>query len=247
MKSISLRVGLSVLAVSVLPSIGSAATVIVNADEWAMSDTGFSQAGAANVDRFVQNIVSEFGPRIHAYSTNFGYTESALGTSMANAGATYSTGLGITFDLPTLSTYDGILLGGNYLSAGQLTTLSSYVSNGGNVYISAGTGLGGAAAEAAAWNGFLSAYNLQLVGAYVGPTGNVAMSGDTIFDGVSQLYFNNANGMTVTGNVVCCSNQALFGVSRMPDPNVIPLPASGVLLGAALVGAGAAMRRRKRG
>ncbi|GAA0297492.1 VPLPA-CTERM sorting domain-containing protein [Rhodovulum strictum] len=244
MSDFSVRAGLAALALAVLPSLGSAATVIVNADEWATTDTGFAQAGAANVDRFVANLVSEFGTKIHAYSTNFAYTGASLAASMAAAGATYTTGLGITFDLPTLSTFDAILLGGNYLDGTQLATLSSYVTGGGNVYISAGTGVGGAAAEAAAWNPFLSAYNLQLVGNYVGPTGNVAMSGDTIFDGVSQLYFNNANGMTVTGNVVCCADQALFGVSRT-DISAVPLPASGLLLGAALAGAGLAARRRR--
>lgn len=241
MNRIFLRGHLAGLMLALLPTLGSAATVIVNADEWATTDTGYSQAGSSNVDQYVQNLVTEFGTTIHAFSNNFAYTGSGIANSMANAGATYTTGLGITFDLPTLSTYDAILLGGNYLSATQLTTLSSYVSGGGNVYISAGTGVNGAAVEAAAWNPFLSAYNLQLIGNYVGPTGNVAVSGDPVFNGVSQLYFNNANGMTVTGNVVCCGNQALFGVSRV---TAVPVPASGVLLVSVLVGAGIGFRRR---
>lgn len=246
MTTISLRAWLVATAVAVLPAVASAATVIVNADEWATTDTGFAVAGSANVNQFVANLVGEFGTKIHAYSTNFAYTGSSIASAMSSAGATYTTGLGITFDLPTLSGYDAILLGGNYLDGTQLATLSSYVSGGGNVYISAGTGAGGAATEAGAWNPFLSAYNLQLVGDYVGPTGNVAVSGDPIFNGVSQLYFDNANGLTVTGNVVCCSNQALFGVSRSDVP-AVPLPASGLLLGAALAGAGAVVRRRKTG
>jgi hypothetical protein len=156
--------------------------------------------------------------------------------------------LGITFDLATLNTYSGIFLGGSYLNASQQAVLSQYVAGGGNVYISAGTGAGGAVAEANAWNGFLSAFNIQLTGAYVGPfSTNIATSGDAIFNNVNQLYFDNGNGMALTGSVVCCSannNQALFAVVRT-NVAPVPLPAGGLLMlsGAAL--GGFVLRRRK--
>ena len=235
------------LSLGFLASVTQAATIIVNADEWATSNTGYTQAGASNVDQFAQNLVAEMGTTLHAYSTNFAYTQSAFNTSLANAGATYTTGTGISFDLATLNTYSGIFLGGTYLSAAEQIVLGQYVAGGGNVYISAGTGIGGAAAEAAAWNTFLNPFNIQLTGSYVGPTGNIATGGDAIFNGVNQLYFNNANGMALTGNVVCCSpnnNQALFAVSRM-NPAAVPLPAGGVLLLSAGALGGFALRRRK--
>lgn len=237
------------LSLGFLASVSQAATVIVNADEWATTETGYAQAGAGNVDQFAQNLVAEMGTSLHAYSTNFAYTGGSFGTSLTNAGATYSTGTGISFDLPTLNTFSGIFLGGTYLSAAEQTVLGQYVAGGGNVYISAGTGAGGAAAEANAWNPFLSAFNIQLTGSYVGPfSTNVATSGDAIFNGVNQLYFDNGNGMALTGNVVCCSansNQALFAVSRM-TPSAVPLPAGGVLLlSVGALGGLVARRRRK--
>lgn len=247
MKPISLYAAVAALTLGLMAPSADAATIIVNADEWATTETGYSQAGSANVDQYVQNIVAEMGTTLHAFSNNFAYTGSSFAASMSNAGANYTTGTGIAFDLATLSTYSGILLGGTYLSAAQQGILSQYVANGGNVYISAGTGIGGAAAEAAAWNGFLNPFNIQLVGNYVGPTGNIATSGDALFNGVNQLFFNNANGMALTGNVVCCSannNQALFAVSRMPTA-AVPLPAGGLLLVSAGLFGGLVMRRRK--
>lgn len=236
------------LCLGFLVTSAQAATIIVNADEWATTNFGYSQAGTANVDQYAQNLVAEMGTTLHAFSTNFAYTQSNFATSLGNAGATYTVGTGITFDLPTLNTYSGIFLGGTYLNAAQQTVLSQYVAGGGNVYISAGTGIGGPAAEAAAWNTFLSPFNIQLIGNYVGPAGNIATAGDAIFNGVSQLYFNNANGMAVTGNVVCCSannNQALFAVSRM-DPSAVPLPAGGLLLLSAGALGGLTLRRKKK-
>jgi hypothetical protein len=239
------RLAVAATALCLAATTASSATIVVSADEWALSDTGYANAGLANVDTYVQNIVAEFGPRLHAFSTNFSYTGAQLAASMANAGATYSTGLGITFDLPTLSTFDGILLGGNYLSDAEETVLGQFVAGGGSVYIVAGTGIGGAAAEAEAWNDFLSPFDIQLIGSYVGPTGNVAVSGDPLFSGVSQLYQDNANGMQLTSKVVCCASQPLYAVSR-DSTTVIPLPASGLLFMPILLVCGYLLRRRAR-
>ena len=239
------RLAVASVALCLAASTAGSATIVVSADEWALSDPGYAIAGAANVDAYVQNIVAEFGTRLHAYSTNFSYTGGQLATSMADAGATYSTGLGITFDLPTLSSFDGVLLGGNYLSDAEKTVLGQFVAGGGSVYIVAGTGIGGPEAEAAAWNDFLSPFGIQLLGSYVGPTGNVAVSGDALFDGVSQLYQDNANGMQLTANVVCCESQPLYAVSR-DSTTVIPLPASGLLFAPILLVCGYLLRRRTR-
>jgi hypothetical protein len=228
-------------AVTICAGAASAGTVVVNGDEWTLSNTGF--ANSVGTDVFVSNMVAEFGTSIHAYSTNFGYTQSALATAMTNAGATYTTGTGIGFDLATLSAYDAIFLGGNYLSAPQLGTLSAYVSAGGNVLISGGTGWGGAAAEAAAWNPFLSPFGINLSAPYAGYVGTVSPGGDPLFAGVTSIYVNNGN--TMLSGAICCSETDVFAVARIDTPSV-PLPATGVLLGGAFAAVAAARRLKRR-
>jgi hypothetical protein len=167
-----------------------AGTIVVSNDEWELSDTGFAQASSTG--QFVQNLVAELGPKIHAYSNNFGFTGGSLASAMGAAGATYTTGAGIVFDLPTLSSYNAVFLGGTYLSAAQITTLEQYVANGGNVYIAGGTGVGGPAVEADAWNSFLGSFGLSFTSPYNGIAGNIPVSGDPLFNGVSALYQNTA-------------------------------------------------------
>jgi hypothetical protein len=230
----------SSLAVAMSAGIAGAGTVLVNGDEWTLSNAGFAAAPAAT--QFVANMVAEFGPTIHAYSNNFGYTQSNLAAAMVTAGATYTTGTGITFDLPTLQTYDAIFLGAVYLSAPQKADLSSYVAGGGNVYISAGTGVGGPAVEAAAWNDVLAPFGIMLGSVYTGFIGNVTTVGDPLFAGVGSLYIGNPNGV-VSGSF-CCTESSVFAVNRMDMP-AVPVPAAGLLLGSALaMGAAGALRRR---
>ena len=224
----------AIAGIAAAPLAAEAGTIVVSNDEWEFTNTGFSNAPATG--QFVKNLVSEFGPKIHAYSTNFGFTQSSLAAAMTTAGATYTTGTGITFNLPTLSTYNAIFLGGNYLTAAQLTTLGQYVANGGSVYIAGGTGFGGAVAEAAAWNSFLSTYGLSFASSYNLFSGsNIAVSGDPIFTGVSALYQD--NGQTISGaGVVCCGapNGGFYAVVRVPEPATLPLFASW-LIGIALI------------
>jgi hypothetical protein len=240
---------LSALALALGVAAGGpamAATIVVNNDEWTLSDTGF--ASAADTGQFVANLVAEFGPTIHAYSGNFGFTQGSLATAMANAGATYTTGTGFDFTAANLSAYDAVFLGGFYLDAAGIAELSSYVASGGGVYIAGGTNVGGPAAEAAAWNGFLAPFGVQMNPFYNGVSGNVAVSGDAIFDGVSALYQNNGNGLTGS-SVVCCGDSGLYAVYRVSNgdgPAPIPLPATLPLLVAAMGGVGMLVARRRR-
>lgn len=227
-----------------LPALADAATVVVSHDEWSMSTTGFAQSPDASV--FVQNLVNEFGTRIHAYSTNFGLNNTAISAAMSTAGATFTAGTGFAFTLANLAGIDAVMLAGNYLDAAGLGVLSDYVAGGGSVYIAGGTGSLGPTTEANSWNSFLAPFGIQMTGgAYDGIGGNLAVSGDAIFAGVSTLYSNNGNALT-GGGVVCCGDNGLYAVWRSEEgPAPVPLPASGLLLAGA-VGAAAALRRRKR-
>lgn len=232
----ALKARLAVLLAGLLCSAAAQATIVVANDEWTLSNTGF--ANNANTTQFVSNLVGEFGPNIHAYSSNFGFTQSALQTAMNNAGATYTHGTGITFDLATLSGYDAVFFGGFYLNAGQTAVLHQYVAAGGSVYIVGGTAAGGGAAfEASQWNGFLSVYGVSMANVYNGISGNPAVGGDPIFSGVSSLYQNNGNSLSGTGVLA----GGLYAVIR---PNAVPVPGGLALFGAALIAMALGGRKR---
>jgi hypothetical protein len=66
--------------------------------------------------------------------------------------------------------------------------LIDYVKAGGNVYLCAGTGWGGAQPKADRWNTFLNAFGLNFAGAYHGITGNQTVnSSHPIFAGVKAI------------------------------------------------------------
>jgi|GEM_PF-1463618 len=173
------------------PQIGK---IVVNADEWTLSNTGFTQA--PDTVNFVTNIAKWFAGgrstgKFHAYSTNFGLTESVLAQTMAKAGYAWTVGKNIKFDLPTLLTYDGIFLCGDSVDN---QVLIDYVKAGGNVYLGAGTGSDGPQPEADHWNTFLNAFGLKLLGVYNGISGNQPInSSHPIFAGVKAIYQNNGN------------------------------------------------------
>jgi hypothetical protein len=226
-----------------------AVTIFVANDEWTLSNTGFASAGSTAT--FVTNLVAEMGPKIHAYTNNFGFTQSSLASAMSAAGATYTTGTAFAFTLANISGFDAIFLGGFALDDDGISALSSYVAAGGNVYIAGGTSTiaGGAAGEAAAWNGFLAPFGVQMAPTFNGLSGNIAVSGDPLFAGVTSLYQNSGNGLSGS-SVICCSEGGLYAVYRAdgnggPGPSPIPLPAAGWILLTGLTGLAAVGHRRR--
>ena len=209
------------LIFTALAFAAEAGTIIVNGDEWALSNPGFFNAPEDSVERFVSNLVSEFGPRIHAYSTSFAYTQSDLAAAMTRAGAEFSTGMDLRFSLPDLLEFDALMLGSDLPDAGQLKVLHAYVAAGGSLYISAGTGAAGSTAEEAeSWNGFLKAYGLELAPSFSGFFGLMPMRGDRIFDGVEALYIGNPN--PVSQGAVCCEAGHVFGIRRAAGARKMP-------------------------
>ncbi|NQW18011.1 MAG: hypothetical protein HQ478_11060, partial [Chloroflexi bacterium] len=188
----------SVTVNNVAPVLGTG-KIVVNNDEWTFSNAGFA-ANSVSATQFVVNVADYFTGgtpgSFLAYSSNFGLTESSLSTAMANAGHTWTVSTVVPFTVSSLLTYDAVFLAGNYVDQ---QVLIDYVNAGGNVYIGAGTGWGGAATEAASWNTFLNEFGLNLASVYNGINGSPSPSSShPLLAGVSTMFFGNGNSVNVT-------------------------------------------------
>jgi RHS repeat-associated protein len=138
--------------------------VVVNFDEWTLSNNVFLPATAT----YAQNIARWFSPdgpgSLVAISSNFGLTGSSLAAAIRADGHTWTVNPALPMTLASLSQYDGVFL---TTDRAYDPVIAEYVYQGGNVYVGAGTGVGGPLGETNRWNPFLSLFSMRLVPTYV--------------------------------------------------------------------------------
>lgn len=225
--------------------------LLVNHDEWTLSNSGFSIAPAGSAAAFAENVGELFAAggsgNFLAYSANFGLTGSSIATTMTGAGHTWTVSTAVPFTAADLAAYDAVFVGGHVSGAyPDNTVLVDYINAGGNVYVMGGTGNGGAAAEAAGWNALLNTFGLSFASTYNGISGVLApTSGHPLFDGVAGLYYDHGNSVSdldlldPSGGVLESSgDQGLFGLATadgceaepeeppVEEPPLLPCPHS---------------------
>lgn len=176
--------------------------VVVSSDDWVLSDTAFSVL-PADAPRFALNLARHLTGgqgRIHAYSDFFAYTGGSLAQTLTGAGYTYTVGIGISFDLATLSGFDALFLGIPLLTSQQVDVVRQYIAAGGHVYIHAGNGISEPDLVPMTWNPLLAPYGFTLQTGFDNLIGVVpVVSTHPLFDGVGAVYFN--AGHPISG---CC-------------------------------------------
>ena len=251
---VTFRLIVSALALAASAFAGS---IIVNNDEWPLSNTGFTNEGATNGTNFAQNaaLFLTGGPnggatKIWIDSGNLGLAGSDLSTALSAYTLT-DTGFS-TFTLSTLQTYQAVFLAGDNLTATEETALIDYVNGGGGVYVAAGTGdiTGGAAGEATQWNAFLNTFDLNLASSFNGIVGTIATdSTSPVLTGVTQLFYDNGNTVNTTGasaQIITDQNGAgLIGTYQSASSSPVPEPSTVLLVTIAMAGLGLYRRKRR--
>jgi hypothetical protein len=251
-------------------SVSANGRVVVNNDEWTLSDNGFTSAGVANVNAFVANLKTYLngsnvsGCSFLVISSNFGLTEASLSGQMAAAPAcTWTVNAASPFTVPNLSSYDAVFLAGTIAGvatgADVAAVLTPYVAAGGSVYIAAGTGVGGPVDEAAYWNPFLNTLGIALDPNYsvTSPEADLITGTHPLLAGVTTLYFANGNAITAASPVFGSqiietgTNGGQLAVydrandARLfPSPPVPTTPAAMLAALAALLAAAVALRKK---
>ena len=167
------------------PTPNKVGRIVASNDDWIFSDVGFTPPNDPGI--FALNIASWFtGGRTGkflVYSTHIYLTGSQLANTMISAGHTWTVNTSVTFDLATLTQYDGVFLG---FTPVDNNILIDYVNAGGNVYVFSGAG-----SEAGKWNTFLQHFGLQFEAVNNNISGNIPVSSThPLFAGVDYLYMN---------------------------------------------------------
>lgn len=240
--------------------------ILVNHDEWTLSATGIAQAGAANVTNFTRNLASWLtggtSGSVLIASGNFGFPAGSIGADLSSGGYTFTTTQDNTSTAwANRASYSALFVDASTFGPGnnaQLQAdLQAYVLGGGNVYLNFGTGIGGPANEANAFNTFLGYFGIQAASVYNGISGNTntttwagqGPNGAGLYTGVSQLYSDNGNTLSLGGPNTANYNVQLFGGGQYAAAvasSTVPEPSTWALMVAGLAGIGVAARRRRK-
>ena len=183
---------------------GRVGTIVVNNDEWTLSDTGFANAPTAA--NFALNLANWFkrGPKakLLVYSSNFGLTGARIATTIRGAGHEWVVRSGAAPTLAELLLYDAVFLCGLPVPTG---TLNSYVNEGGSIYL-CGQGYG---QDQTWWNPFLAGYGLRF-----GPANPVVAtvpvnSTHPLLAGVTSLFYYNGNDVELLPTPNVTNNEIL--------------------------------------
>ncbi len=167
-------------------------TIVVNNDEWTLSDWGFSSAPtvanfARNLgDWFKQGDTGEF----LVYSSDFGLVGGTLKKVMTDAGHRWDIVRSPQPSLAELSRYDAVFLCGSPLDP---EVLQEYLEQGGCVYI-CGCGY---ASDQALWNPFLAHYGIRLGGVNPVDAAVPVSSSHPLLQGVESLLYRGGNHLTL--------------------------------------------------
>ena len=193
------RLGLAFVgaAVACCTSVyGGGGAIVVDNDEWTLSDSGYANAGGKNAATYALNAASFLtggSGSILIDSGNFGLAGNDLFSTLTTGGYSVTENPGFTpFTLAGLSAYKAVFLGGNYLPLDYVSVLTAYVNAGGGVYIAEGTG--DISPEGQYWNSFLNPFGLTTGPDYNGIGGNIAVvSSSPVLAGVNQLFYDNGD------------------------------------------------------
>jgi len=169
-----------------LPSFS---TIIVNNDEWTLSDRGFRDA--PTTVQFVRNLVQLFAPqgngRFLVHSNNFGYNQATLRQEIESLGHALIKNTSAITELEDLEGYDAVFL--NEIQV-PFDILFDYSVRGGSVYINS---VGGSN-DGNRWNSFLNLYGLAY-GSRTNPyVGAFPITSDhPLLNGVNSLFYFNGN------------------------------------------------------
>ncbi len=258
--------GIAALSFVVISATADAqGRVFVNSDEWTLSSTGVSFAGQANVTAFTRNVTSWLtggttGSVLIA-STNFGFPPSTISSDLNSGGFAFTTTQNNSAGAwANRASYSALFVDASSAGPGsnaQLQAdLQSYVLGGGSVFVNFGTGIGGSASEANAFNTFLGYFGIQAALQYNGIVGVQNTTtyaaqgpyGAPLFTNVSGLYQNLGNTLSQGGSNGAGYNSQIFGrglYAAAASTNVVPEPSTWALMVAGLAGMAAVARRRK--
>ena len=218
--------------------------IVVNWDDWTLSDEGFASPNDAGV--YAQNIARWFlsskdktAGSFIGYGTAFHLTGSMLRQAFEAAGHTWVLSSATTLTLDDLRKYDGVFLGAQPLGDDpqNLQALTSYVASGGNVYLYGGTTFYGSyTSDVAVLNKFLNPFGLNYSASLDGVAGSIAVNGShEIVQGVKYLYGVNGTAISDLDPMDSCSQVVGFygteGIVAVSDacPRACVPPPSGLV------------------